>query len=57
MEIMSLADLSKVWLQTEVFERQSDWVKFGGRAKATLAYLKSLEGHRCSRGQPRPFHA
>lgn len=39
MDIMSLADLSSVWLQTEVFERQANWVKVGGRAEARLAYL------------------
>ncbi|MBF0383670.1 MAG: efflux RND transporter periplasmic adaptor subunit [Magnetococcales bacterium] len=37
--IMSLADLKHVWLQTEVYERQSNWVTLGGRAEARLAYL------------------
>ncbi len=37
--IMSLADLSSVWLLAEVFERQSDWVKEGHRAEVRLAYL------------------
>ena len=37
--IMSLADLHHVWLQTEVFERQADWVSLGGRAEANLTYL------------------
>ncbi|MBF0382899.1 MAG: efflux RND transporter periplasmic adaptor subunit [Magnetococcales bacterium] len=37
--IMSLADLHHVWLQTEVFERQAEWVTLGGRAEATLSYL------------------
>jgi Cu(I)/Ag(I) efflux system membrane fusion protein len=37
--IMSLADLSSVWLLAEVFERQSDWVKVGHPAEVRLAYL------------------
>jgi membrane fusion protein, copper/silver efflux system len=37
--IMSLADLHHIWLQTEIFERQADWVTLGGRAEATLSYL------------------
>ncbi len=39
MTIMSLADLSHVWLQTEVFERQADWVVPGADAQAHLSYL------------------
>jgi Cu(I)/Ag(I) efflux system membrane fusion protein len=37
--IMSLADLSTVWLQAEVFESQADWVAAGQAAEATLDYL------------------
>jgi len=37
--VMSLADLSSVWLLTEVFERQSEWVKVGQPAEVRLAYL------------------
>lgn len=37
--IMSLADLSSVWLLAEVFERQSDWVRVGHPAEVRLAYL------------------
>ena len=37
--IMSLADLSAVWLQAEVFESQADWVAAGQAAEATLDYL------------------
>ena len=37
--IMSLADLSSVWLLAEVFERQADWVKVGQSAEVSLAYL------------------
>ncbi len=37
--IMSLADLSSVWLQAEVFESQADWVATGQAAEARLDYL------------------
>jgi len=37
--IMSLADLSSVWLQAEVFESQADWVAAGQAAEARLDYL------------------
>ena len=37
--IMSLADLSSVWLLAEVFERQADWVKVGQSAEVSLAFL------------------
>jgi Cu(I)/Ag(I) efflux system membrane fusion protein len=37
--IMSLADLSSVWLLAEIFERQSDWVEVGQSAEVTLAFL------------------
>jgi Cu(I)/Ag(I) efflux system membrane fusion protein len=36
--IMSLADLSSVWLLAEVFERQSDWVNVGQSADVYLPY-------------------
>jgi Cu(I)/Ag(I) efflux system membrane fusion protein len=38
-EIMSLADLSSVWLQAEVFESQTDWVMQHQSAEARLNYL------------------
>ncbi|MFV1983526.1 MAG: efflux RND transporter periplasmic adaptor subunit [Thiohalomonadales bacterium] len=38
-EIMSLADLSSVWLLAEVFERQANWVKVGQNAEIYLTYL------------------
>ena len=38
-EIMSLADLSSVWLLAEVFESQADWVKKGQPAEVALSYL------------------
>jgi Cu(I)/Ag(I) efflux system membrane fusion protein len=41
--IMSLADLSTVWLQAEVFESQADWVADGQAAKATLDYMPGTE--------------
>lgn len=37
--IMSLADLSSVWLQAEVFESQADWVAAGQAAEARLNYM------------------
>ncbi len=39
MEIMTLADLSSVWLLVDVFERQADWVAVGQPAEVRLAYL------------------
>jgi Cu(I)/Ag(I) efflux system membrane fusion protein len=41
--IMSLADLSSVWLQAEIFESQADWVAEGQAAKATLDYMPGTE--------------
>ena len=38
-EIMSLVDLSSVWLQAEVFESQTDWVTQSQPAEARLNYL------------------
>jgi len=37
--IMSLADLSSVWLQAEIFESQAEWVAEGQAAEARLDYL------------------
>ena len=43
-QIISLADLSSVWLQAEVFESQADWVATGqGWAEATLDYMPGTE--------------
>jgi Cu(I)/Ag(I) efflux system membrane fusion protein len=39
MEVMSLADLSRVWMQAEVFEAQADWVAEGQSAEARLGYM------------------
>lgn len=41
--IMSLADLSSVWLQAEVFESQAEWVASGQAAKASLDYMPGYE--------------
>lgn len=38
-EIMSLTDLSSVWLQAEVFESQADWVTELQSAEARLNYM------------------
>lgn len=38
-EVLSLADLSSVWLQAEVFESQADWVALSQSAEARLNYL------------------
>ena len=37
--VMSLADLSSVWLLAEVFERQADWVQVGQPTEVKLAFL------------------
>ena len=39
MEVMTLADLSTIWIQVEVFERQAEWVKQGKPAEITVSYL------------------
>lgn len=38
-EIMSVAELDKVWVLAEVFERQAAWVKAGQKAVVELDYL------------------
>ena len=37
--VMSLANLSSVWLLAEVFERQTDWVRTGQLAEVHLSFL------------------
>jgi Cu(I)/Ag(I) efflux system membrane fusion protein len=37
--IMSLADLSSVWLLAEIFERQTNWVETGQLTEVSLPYL------------------
>jgi len=45
-KVMTLGDLSSVWLLAEVFERQSQWVEVGQDAEVTLSYIpgKSWKG-------------
>ncbi|MGI9247769.1 MAG: efflux RND transporter periplasmic adaptor subunit [Woeseiaceae bacterium] len=45
-EIMSVAELDRVWVLAEVFERQAAWVKPGQNAIVELDYLpgKTLQG-------------
>jgi len=38
-EVLSLADLSSVWLQAGVFESQAEWVSQGQSAEARLNYM------------------
>ncbi len=42
-ELMSLADLSTVWLIADVFEKQTAWVKIGDPADVHLSYLPGHE--------------
>lgn len=42
-EVLTLADLSSIWLQVDVFERQSDWVAVGQPAEVRLGYLPGRE--------------
>ena len=37
--VMSLGDLSSVWLLAEVFERQAQWVRVGQDAEVRLSYI------------------
>lgn len=39
MEVMTLADLSSVWLLVDVFERQANWVAAGQPAEVRLPYM------------------
>jgi Cu(I)/Ag(I) efflux system membrane fusion protein len=39
MEVMSLADLSSVWLLAEVFESQANWVEVGQSADVKLSFV------------------
>ncbi len=47
MKVMTLGDLSSVWLLAEVFERQSAWVEVGQLAEVSLSYLpgKTWQGN------------
>ncbi len=39
MKVMTLGDLSSVWLLAEVFERQANWVKVGQPAEVKMSYI------------------
>ena len=39
LEVMSLAELSSVWLLAEIFESQADWVRVGQPADVRLSYV------------------
>jgi len=39
MEVMTLADLSTIWIQVEIFEREAEWVQVDKPAEITLSYL------------------
>ena len=43
LKVMSLADLSSVWLLAEVFESQADWVKVGQSSAVRFSYLPGRE--------------
>ena len=43
MEVLSLADLSSVWVLAEVFESQSNWVKVGQSADVKLSFIPGRE--------------
>lgn len=38
-DIMTIEDLSHIWVIAEVFERQANWVQVGQPATATLSYI------------------
>lgn len=38
-DLMTIEDLSRIWMIAEVFERQASWVKEGQAALATLPYM------------------
>lgn len=42
-EVMSIAKLDKIWLLSEVLERQATWVSAGLKAKVELDYLPGKE--------------
>jgi Cu(I)/Ag(I) efflux system membrane fusion protein len=44
-EIMSVAELDKIWVLAEVFERQAAWVKKGQHAMVELDYLPGEMWH------------
>ena len=44
-KVMTLGDLSSVWLLAEVFERQSEWVEVGQSADVSLSYVPGKTWH------------
>jgi membrane fusion protein, copper/silver efflux system len=44
-KVMTLGDLSSVWLLAEVFERQVEWVKVGQTAEVRLSYIPGEVWH------------
>jgi len=44
-EVMSIAELDKVWVLAEVFERQATWVKPGQHAMVQLDYVPGKTWH------------
>ena len=42
-KLLSLADISTVWVMTEVFERQAAWLKMGLAANMTTDYMPARE--------------
>lgn len=39
MKVMTLGDISSIWILAEVFERQAAWIELGQSAEVTLSYL------------------
>jgi Cu(I)/Ag(I) efflux system membrane fusion protein len=44
-DVMSIAELDKIWVLAEVFERQASWVKAGQHAMVELDYLPGQMWH------------
>jgi len=43
--VMSVADLERIWVLADVFERQAAWVESGQEAEVTLDYLPGRSWH------------
>jgi Cu(I)/Ag(I) efflux system membrane fusion protein len=41
-KVMTLGDLSSIWILAEVFERQSQWVKVGQPAEVRVSYVPGM---------------
>ena len=44
-KVLTMGDLSSVWLLAEVFERQSEWVEVGQQAEVSLSYIPGKLWH------------